>query len=356
VAEAPKANRADRRLKLAAAAVAAATLAGAAIGAALAPPPKDAYSAETLVDVRSIAPRAPALVAAETRTLGALLRSTQARQEVATMFSGAPLGQPRIVANAPAGTVRILVYAATDFTARRTSGLYLLAALEFFRAEQARVLGTVALGDFERGLDGWQETASLFVRPSVRSRRVLADARFGRASLRIDCAVRGCGASRRVFYPFKAGVEYRFSAWVRAVAPQPAKIDAVAGVPGDRARSQEIPLGSGWTRLAVTWTPRADATSAEFALRDDSTRSSFLADGATFTDTAARAAPRPDAVVFARRQAEPLVYPARTTAVRRGSAAGSAAAGAGIGLGVGLAGVACFRAAVRQRRRQSEAE
>ena len=142
----------------------------------------------------------------------------------------------------------------------------------------------LVVGDFEIGLGAWIEPSHFSATPTTVD-LVTGNARYGRRWLRSTCdRAPGCGPTAVVNYPFRAGVPYAASAWLRSfdesrvsmlfgTSPRDVSIGPVKGVPPT------------WTRVTVRWVPQTDASRAEVSfLRRGSSRGAFGVDGVLISD------------------------------------------------------------------------
>ncbi|HEX8647246.1 MAG TPA: carbohydrate binding domain-containing protein [Thermoleophilaceae bacterium] len=75
------------------------------------------------------------------------------------------------------------------------------------------------------------------------------------------------GERYRITYPFRKGVRYTFSVWVRS-ASATKDVNAALGIGSDNAGASDGPrrLSTTWQRLTGTWIPTADRTSADLGV------------------------------------------------------------------------------------------
>lgn len=190
-------------------------------------------------------------------------------------------------------TVLIRVRYASNLAALALANALGERALEFVETNlKATADGTRHVGGFESGLEQWGLVRSAFNSTPVRVRQVEGAALFGSGSLQVTCPPRrACGPSRRLYGSFHEGVSYSISGWVRSQSAR-TPVTLVLGASGadvgvGRARN----LSASWHRLVASWTPRADAGSAEIAFQSTSPRTfSFEIDAVALMDPLAAAA------------------------------------------------------------------
>lgn len=226
--------------------------------------------------------------------------------------------------------------------------------------------GDLVIGDFESGLGDWAGTSQFSAKPD-RVDLASNNARYGQRWMRVRCGrTPGCGPSAALDYPFRAGVEYVASGWVRSYEPS-----RVALLFGSSSRdvqiSQSRTLSSRWRRMTLRWVPRTDASHAEVAFLKSGDRGAvFGVDAVLISDS--RASPAgirggPSGVEEAQsiRAARGVttVIPAESTGVMSSRTLPWALGGGGAGLCVALAAIAGYRAAGRRPRsalRRSDAD
>jgi hypothetical protein len=199
--------------------------------------------------------------------------------------------------------------------------------------------GRLVVGDFEDGLGYWS-LVSLFNAPPRSEGVTTAVAHDGRASLEAACrGVVGCGPSTRIYHPFRAGVTYTATLWVRT-RPVGFPLCAVFGSgPDDVVTTTTSRGGAGWRRLVIDWTPRRNASLAAVGVQTRARGQSRLwVDGAlvfdpSFARAGARRVARPAQEAKILASVRPVVVsPARSTGTVSDSVVGWALAGATIGL------------------------
>ena len=278
----PTTRRGGRRpLRLGAregALVVALTLVGAIVGAGLGATPQERFVAESVVAVQADNGSVDAAelhrsqwrTAADAALLPSVLQAAAAGDTGSERPSLQSLRNRVTVVGSP-GT-SLLRIRARDRSPAAARALAVAVAQEtvFFLRQVSRSNLRVDDGvqgySFEAGLDGWSRGASLFnLLPTRLARR--PSGQTGEFSLRVDCAgPTGCGPHTRPRGPFAAAARYRAAAYVRATRPG-ARVRLVLGSSReDVATGAPVTLSdTRWRLLTVSWTPRANSTTAELA-------------------------------------------------------------------------------------------
>jgi hypothetical protein len=215
------------------------------------------------------------------------------------------------------------------------------------------------IGDFERGMEGWVIDSQFSRLPSFLG-RTPENPRFNATSLEARCGPeRACGPATIVSYPFRLGRLYTATGWLRA--DRPTEVDIVFGRDGDDViTSPTARVGRRWRRLTTTWSPEQNHPIAEIGFQTQTPgRVTLNVDGVLMIDpgrSPIRAVGAPLSVAQERAALSAGAYaglvPGRATGEVANQTARSALAGAGAGLGVALAGLLCFLAVARLRRRE----
>jgi hypothetical protein len=334
-----------------AAVVLAITCGGIVAGAAAGPRLSVTYSATAVVSLAAVAPGRPDVVAAAATKLAGELRSTRATATVGTMSGGVfGSGSVQVVAQPGSSAIQIVARRGAAVVAEGTVDWYANAALALYEEDLIARVGTIAIGNFESGLDGWEQTPPIFPVGSARYRLSRLGPRFGARFLAVRCGGQ-CAVYRRVFNRYEAGRSYRFSVWLRE-GRRPILLRASVGTGADLSQTQPFALTHDWHRYAFDWTPSRSETSAELVLQT-AKPGSISVDGAAFADPAAGAA-ETDASLFAGPARRPTIERARPTELLRRSLTESGAIGGFAGLAVGLAAAGSALAAARRRDRDSQ--
>lgn len=144
----------------------------------------------------------------------------------------------------------------------------------------------VANGDFEDDLDGWASSGANLIGGSTLT-RVITVSKFGTASMQVVGGAANHGASFSIYgAPFKAGVTYTASVYVRAASgTQPVLMGIIAAASSDQAVGTATNLSTAWQQLTVTWTPSADRSDVQFWVRlNSATAQTFTVDGVTVVE------------------------------------------------------------------------
>lgn len=332
--------------------VIAGAIAGAAVGAALRATPANRHIAEAIVFVRGEDQDE------ELRHLKAVFELPQVG-ELARASASAPVGfRPEVeVDERPA--IQAVVVRVRESSPERAvifADTVVAQGLAYDDATRALQGEPLNLGDFESGTEAWNLGQRALTSPPDELRVVVGDARFNGASLSALCTAEDtCGPSRFVQYPFRAGVRYRFAAWVRGDGG--ARATFVAGSAEDTAESAEVPLSSAWRRLVLDWIPVTDYAVAEIAIVTSSDQSEtqidldgvWMADGSAFQSVGR---PLPTGA------AETLIFasanrPAAIPAVVAGETSSRTVEAALLGALVGLGAVSLLIALALLSRRRS---
>lgn len=284
---------------------------GAAVGVGLHPKPEFRFAAESGISVRrgpgvagTLSPYqlVVARYASEVVTLPQVIGG--ARTAALSSRSVSDITRDTtVVVNPVLGSVQIRVREVSEASALALANALAEGALSFVRANFFGSRdGTRALGDFEDpGLQGWGTVRSAFNQPPLELRSVQGSARFGSGKLRVTCPpAPGCGPSLRVYGAFRKGTTYTAEAWHRSTTNR-IRVGLVLGVSsGDLGVGEARRLAPTWRRVVASWTPKADAASAELALQTRSANRAILEiDGVSVFDPnvfETRTAPRPRGV------------------------------------------------------------
>jgi hypothetical protein len=162
-------------------------------------------------------------------------------------------------------------------TADRSSadlGVYLPAAAgsaKTFQVDDVSVAEADLVGNpgFESDASGYDHAAGYFTNAATSFNRDTTSAHSGSASgaLTVPGSVAYEGGRYRITYPFKAGVRYTFSVWVRS-ASATSNVNAALGIGSHNAGASNGPLAlsTTWQRLSGAWTPNADSSSADLGV------------------------------------------------------------------------------------------
>ena len=204
--------------------------------------------------------------------------------------------------------------------------------------------GGTAVGDFERGLDGWSG-ASHFGRPPSGGGRVHGG-RFGRWGLQTVCTTQpACGYSRPLTQRFAARRPVYASVWVRARRPRLVVLALGRGA-NDYKLSQAVRLGPQWKQVSVRWVPKVSGGGAELsAQRVGVGPVTYQLDGARYGSSPASVAEQ--SALF-ERPSLVVTEPARIAPLSA-STARSGAIGAAAGLFVALVALLGARLAARRQ-------
>lgn len=273
--------------------VVAGTAGGLAIGASLNPAVPDRFLANVVVAHRIPEPSTDSSGRALLARIEALAddaRVVRAARQVSAIQGNAELVRTRL--DGPGGILRITVRAESASSATAfAEGV----AQEALRFAQLLTAGVLSIGDFESGAGLWGQIPSAFSLSPDRIDIVARAARFGTQSLRVSCSRPSCGTSLRLGFPFRAGVEYTVSAWVRSTTPARAGQLYIGFDSSDLAGSNPGGLRQSWKLFVVRWSPQEDRDAAEvtFQLRNPG-GGDYDLDGVTLADSSGPSPTRPD--------------------------------------------------------------
>jgi hypothetical protein len=332
--------------------VMAATVAGAALFAALHPAPRDAYeAAATLVipvqdsDAAEVAPRT--LQAAELirqpSIVGQALERAFQGSEPGRVLSGMDV-EPR----PRAGIVRFSVRAATARNATLLAeelARVTVEALQRGRSTGER-FGLRIVGDFEVGTDRWGPTGT---GDGLAAVGLVPGGRYGGSALRALCDVTaGCGVARVIQGRFQRGRPVTLTAWVRGRQPSRVLLALGSGRTNDRGGTTAA-VGREWRRLEVRWVPAQDESLASLALNNAGPGLSDVdLDGVLLVTDGDRLSEAQEQRLFAER-GHAYATPPRIVGSRTGRTVRWAAIGAVAGLVVGVASMVAWTLAGRRR-------
>jgi hypothetical protein len=330
----------DRRsiaVRVGMAVVVVATVAGAAIGAALGRSPQTRYRAEAVVVAHGPRASARALrIAAAMRVpqvIEAVSQASGSSESVVGRFSTEtrPGGGLLIVKTRDVSPVRARSLADTLIVQTQM----FLELLRTYRGEAARI------GDFENDAGVWLRGPRLFAAGPRDIRVVEGGARFNHFSLEAICpAQAGCGPSVRLYFPFRAGVTYTATGWIRSDVDTTAMTMVLGSTAVDLSQMSPRRLRKQWRPYLVNWTPTVDHSWAELTFQTaERARARFRVDGVTLSDRRLENPPRQGGVVerflFGARP-DALALPAIFTTEIQSSTVRSTALGALVGLLFGL--------------------
>jgi hypothetical protein len=139
-------------------------------------------------------------------------------------------------------------------------------------APKPAVWNMVQTGDFERGTSGgWSYAAvtNINAASDVLGVTSAGGAKYGQYALQL-IPISGnadSGVNYRIWGPFKRGVTYTASVWLRAPSGSPGiKLRLGNGAANDKADSGTITGSTTWQQATVTWTPSADRADAHVAI------------------------------------------------------------------------------------------
>jgi hypothetical protein len=243
------------------------------------------------------------------------------------------------------GLARVVVEETSEERALALANAIAFQAMDFLR----RVAATqgdrpLVLGDFEETTSDWVGSESIFNTPPQRVERTLDEARYGSASLKVECpATPACGPTVRLYNRFEEGMTYTAEGYAKSTIRVPVTM-VIGSSPKDVVTGPVRHLGLGWTRLQVTWTPSSNRSFAELGFQTVRGRrpASFYIDGVSLAPP--RASPSSSGRAFEKAQ-KAVVVPARPTQnldesgatvvwALRGAVLGFAVALAAIGLGL----------------------
>jgi hypothetical protein len=331
----------------------AATVASAALFAALHPAPRDAYEAAGTLVIPVSARGTPEL---KSRTLQAaeLLRQPSiVSQALERALQGsepaAALRGLEVEPRPEAGIVRFSVRAASAITAARLAeelGRVAVEALQRGRATGER-FGLRIVGDFETDRDRWGPTG---VGAGIAAAGLVPTGRYGGGALRALCRVAaGCGVARVIEGSFPRGRPVTMSAWIRGRQPSRVLVALGSATRGDDRTKEEAVVGRAWRRIVVHWTPARDESLASLTVSNAGPGLSDVdVDGVLLLSGAEALSEADERRLFAERGFA-YATPVRVVGSRTGRTLRWAALGAGAGLVVGLAGVVGWTLAARRR-------
>jgi hypothetical protein len=334
--------------------VMAATVAGAALFAALHPAPRDAYEAAATL-VIPVRGSATAEVAPRTLQAAELVRQPSVvGQALERALQGSEPGKVlrgmEVEPRPAAGIVRFSVRAATADNATRLAEELARVTVETLQRGRStgERFGLRILGDFETGNDGWASTGT---GDGLAAVGLVPGGRYGGSALRALCDVTaGCGAARVIEGRFLQGQPVTLTAWVRGRQPSRVLLALGSARSKDRATTTAS-VDREWKRLELRWIPARDERRIAVAVNNAGPGLSdvdidgvlLLADGDRLSDAQERR-------LFAER-GYAYATPARIVGSRTGRTLRWAAIGAAAGLAVGLAAVGAWTFALRRRER-----
>ncbi|HVM68281.1 MAG TPA: hypothetical protein VM204_00390 [Gaiellaceae bacterium] len=326
---------------------------GAAVGASMAPAPSTKYRATA-----TVAPHVGASAARELRYLRRVERALRLEPVLASVSALAATNEVaqhlEVRVDSALRVLTVTAVAADATTAKLRADAAALISSRYVESLDGVRRGRTAVGSFERGFDAWASGGPLFVVPPKRLTRVRGQARFGSYFLRSRCVRQAaCGPWVRLYYPFRAGVEYTVTGWTRSNV-RGVRLAAVLGAnEADLGEGPQLPQTSAWRPFTVTWTPVHTRDSAELVVATTRrTTARIDVDGVSLAESGA--APIAPSESFFR--LFPTMYTVPAAVVASGAAGArlaGAAVGALVGLAVGACGVAAGRAARRREQRQT---
>jgi Carbohydrate binding domain len=349
-ARTPKSSRPQLGWRLgrgsAIAAILAASLVGASIGASTHPAPTSPFKASATV-----------LMMADSKSLFALKSFVESEIQLPEPSSpGGVLDD--IQWHAPAGSMGTQATLRISARARSPADVVKLAndfASQFAAAGRQLVLqirrDPNVVGDFEDGTELWGTTTPLFSVAPAAMTISGSNAKFNGKSLRVDCLPRrGCGPWLEVTGLFQPSATYRVSGWALGDEGEAVVALTFGSTSRDVASSDPVPLTTGWRRLSVRWTPTRPTATAQIALqRVDDAGGRFYIDRVILgaADTSARIR----SVAGTRRHASiATVLPATRATRAETSTLVWTLGGAGVGAAMALGGIGAAFAARRRRR------
>jgi hypothetical protein len=204
---------------------------------------------------------------------------------------------------------------------------------------------------FALSSESWDLGSGVYVlRPSVTTHR-RSPAHGGPGSLEVLCnspVSGGCGPYVRIEGAFRKGETYDATGWIKA--PPKSRIRLVLGsTPNDVAVGAQSESRAGWQRLAVSWIPHNQTSTAVAAFQLITLgQTRFIIDDVSVAQR--KTAGRHRAGHTTSPEIETLLPATSARRHYEGSTGAWAAGGAGAGLLIGLAGVAAAEAARRRRR------
>jgi hypothetical protein len=221
-------------------------------------------------------------------------------------------------------------------------------AVNFLR--QTIESAAVTRSSFDQSSEAWDLGSGIFLLPPNRIAPTRALAHTGAGSLEATCVTLvagGCGPYLRLERTFRKDAAYAAAGWINA--KRGTRIRLVLG-----SNSRDVAVGTiadgggGWTRLSVSWIPKADANLgiAAFQVMSRGTSHFNVDDVEVGPQSAIQRGETPTHLTGYR-----TIIPAtEARALDSGHTAEWAAAGAGAGLLVGIASAGAAAAARRRSR------